>query len=156
MHQRTCVNKCCRRIRETKVSHELTLTNGSLHQAHKTWSSTHVCSATLQSKNMWNFRLTNRFLQNCTRRYVGCLSLSWSKPIWRFHCIAKFKRWMPTSIGGMVIYWLRWAVRMSVCVFMTLITTLVLCAGSQDLVMSVSVRRVPVVLSTAGWVWWRL
>ena len=35
-----------------------------------------------------------------------------------------------------------------VCVFMALITTLVLCARSQDLVMSVSVRRVHVVLST--------
>ena len=37
-----------------------------------------------------------------------------------------------------------------VCVFMALITTLVLCARSQDLVMSVSVRRVHVVFSTAG------
>ena len=36
------------------------------------------------------------------------------------------------------------------CVFMALITTLVLCARSQDLVMSVSVRRVNVVLSIAG------
>ena len=39
---------------------------------------------------------------------------------------------------------------MHVCVFMALITTLVLCARSQDLVMLVSVRRVHVVLSTAG------
>ena len=37
-----------------------------------------------------------------------------------------------------------------VCVFMVLITTLVLCARSQDLVISVSERRVHVVLSTAG------
>ena len=37
-----------------------------------------------------------------------------------------------------------------VCVFMALITTLVLCARSQDLVMTVSVRRVHLVLSTAG------
>ena len=36
------------------------------------------------------------------------------------------------------------------CVFMALITALVLCASSQDLVMSVSVRRIHVVLSTAG------
>ena len=35
-----------------------------------------------------------------------------------------------------------------VCVFMALITTLILCARSQDLVMSVPVRRVHVVLST--------
>ena len=39
---------------------------------------------------------------------------------------------------------------MYVCVFMALVTTLVLCAGSQDLVMSVSARRVHVVFSTAG------
>ena len=39
---------------------------------------------------------------------------------------------------------------MYVCVFMVLITTLVLCARSQDFVMSVSVRRVHVVFSTAG------
>ena len=39
---------------------------------------------------------------------------------------------------------------MYVCVFMALVTTLVLCARSQDLVMSVSVRRVHVVFSTAG------
>ena len=39
---------------------------------------------------------------------------------------------------------------MYVCVFMALITTLVLCARSQDLVISVSVRKVHVVLSTAG------
>ena len=37
-----------------------------------------------------------------------------------------------------------------VCVFMALITTQVLCARSQNSVMSVSVRRVHVVLSTAG------
>ena len=37
-----------------------------------------------------------------------------------------------------------------VCVFMALITAQVLCARSQDLVMSVSVRRVHVVLSVAG------
>ena len=37
---------------------------------------------------------------------------------------------------------------MYVCVFMALMTTLVLCARSSDLVMSVSVRRVHVVLST--------
>ena len=37
---------------------------------------------------------------------------------------------------------------MYVCVFMALIATTVLCARSQDLVMSVSVRRVHVVLST--------
>ena len=37
-----------------------------------------------------------------------------------------------------------------VCAFMALITTLVLCARSQDIVMSVSVRRVNVVFSTAG------
>ena len=37
---------------------------------------------------------------------------------------------------------------MYVCVFMALITTLVLCARSQDLVMLVSVRRVHIVLST--------
>ena len=35
-------------------------------------------------------------------------------------------------------------------IFMALITTLVLCARSQDLVMSASVRRVHVVVSTAG------
>ena len=39
---------------------------------------------------------------------------------------------------------------MYACVFMALITTLVLCARSQDLAMPVSVRRVLVVLSTAG------
>ena len=39
---------------------------------------------------------------------------------------------------------------MYVSVFMALITTLVLCARSQDFVMSVSVRRLHVVLSTAG------
>ena len=39
---------------------------------------------------------------------------------------------------------------MYVRVFMALITTLILCARSEDLVMSVSVRRVHVVLSTAG------
>ena len=39
---------------------------------------------------------------------------------------------------------------MYVCVLMALITTLVLCARSQDLVMSVPVRRVHVVLSAAG------
>ena len=39
---------------------------------------------------------------------------------------------------------------MYVCVLVALITTLVLCARSQDLVMSVPVRRVHVVLSTAG------
>ena len=39
---------------------------------------------------------------------------------------------------------------MYICVLMALITTLVLCARSQDLVMSVSVRRVLVVFSTAG------
>ena len=39
---------------------------------------------------------------------------------------------------------------MYVCVFMALITTLVLCARSRDLVMSVSVRRVHAVLSTVG------
>ena len=37
-----------------------------------------------------------------------------------------------------------------VCAFIALITTLVLCATSQDLVTSVSVRKVHVVLSTAG------
>ena len=38
-----------------------------------------------------------------------------------------------------------------VCVFfMALTTTLVLCARSQDFVISVSVRRVHVVLSTSG------
>ena len=42
------------------------------------------------------------------------------------------------------------AVRMYVCVFMALITAQVLCARSQDSVMSVSVRRVHVVLSIAG------
>ena len=36
------------------------------------------------------------------------------------------------------------------CIVMALITTLVLCARSQDLVMLVSVRRVHVVLSAAG------
>ena len=36
-------------------------------------------------------------------------------------------------------------------VFMGLIATLVLCARSQDLVMSASLRRVQVVLSTAGY-----
>ena len=40
--------------------------------------------------------------------------------------------------------------RMYVCVFMSLITTLVLCDRSQDLVMIVSVRRVHIVFSTAG------
>ena len=39
---------------------------------------------------------------------------------------------------------------MHVCVFMALITTLVLCARSQDLEMSVSMRRGQVVLSTTG------
>ena len=39
---------------------------------------------------------------------------------------------------------------MYVCVSMALMTTLVLCARSQDLVMSVSLRRVHVVSSTAG------
>ena len=39
---------------------------------------------------------------------------------------------------------------MSVCVFMALITTVVLCASSQHLVMSVSLCRVHVVLPTAG------
>ena len=39
---------------------------------------------------------------------------------------------------------------MYVCVFMALITTLVLCARSQDLVMSASGRRVHVVFSTDG------
>ena len=39
---------------------------------------------------------------------------------------------------------------MYVCAFMALITTLVLCDRNQDLVMSVSVRRVHIVLSTAG------
>ena len=37
-----------------------------------------------------------------------------------------------------------------VCVFMALITAMVLCGRSQDLVLYVSVRRVHVVLSTAG------
>ena len=37
-----------------------------------------------------------------------------------------------------------------VCVFMALITTLILCAKFQELVMSMSVRRVHVVFSTAG------
>ena len=37
-----------------------------------------------------------------------------------------------------------------VCVFTVLITTLVLCVRSQDLEMSVSVRRVHVVFSTSG------
>ena len=37
-----------------------------------------------------------------------------------------------------------------VCVLMALITTLVLCGRSHDLVMTVSVRRVHAVLSTAG------
>ena len=40
---------------------------------------------------------------------------------------------------------------MYVCVFMALITTLGLCGRSQDLAMSVSVRRVHVVFSTAGY-----
>ena len=39
---------------------------------------------------------------------------------------------------------------MYVCVFMALITTLVLCARSQDSEMSVSVRRVYVVSLNAG------
>ena len=39
---------------------------------------------------------------------------------------------------------------MYVCVLMALTTTLVLCARSQDLVTSMSVRRVHVVVSTAG------
>ena len=40
--------------------------------------------------------------------------------------------------------------KMYVCFRMAFIATLVLCARSQDLGMSVSVRRVHVVLSTAG------
>ena len=39
---------------------------------------------------------------------------------------------------------------MYVCFFMALTTTLVLCSRSQDLVLSVSVRRVHVVFLTAG------
>ena len=39
---------------------------------------------------------------------------------------------------------------MYVCVLMALITIMVLCARSQDFVMPVSVRRVHVVFSTAG------
>ena len=49
-----------------------------------------------------------------------------------------------------VLNWITFLVRMHVCVFMALITALVLFARSQDLVMSVSVRRVNVVFSTAG------
>ena len=39
---------------------------------------------------------------------------------------------------------------MYVCVFMALVTTQVLCAGSKNFVMSVSVRKAHVVFSFAG------